>query len=74
MSGTMAGPFASTHAIASCAARDALLGRELLQRLDQPLIALAVLTGEARQVRTEIAAPTPASSRSAVRATARRRR
>ena len=36
--------------------RDALLGGQLLQRVDQPLIALAVLAGEARQVRAEVAA------------------
>ena len=41
---------------------DALLGRQLLQRLDEPLVALAVLAGEARQVRTKVACDASASS------------
>ena len=35
---------------------DPLRGCQFLQRLDQALIALAVVSGEARQIRAEIAA------------------
>ena len=49
------GPSASTQAIASCAGVTPFSAASFCERVDQPLVALAVLAGEARQVRAEVA-------------------
>jgi hypothetical protein len=49
--GTIVLLFESTHAMASCEALMPFSVAQRLQRLNQALIALAVFTGDARQVR-----------------------
>ena len=55
INGTMAGPFASTQAIASCEAVAMLLGRQLSKRVDETLVLLEVLAREARQMGAKVA-------------------